>query len=314
MVKLDFMQFSKFLRNAIYLSTIFIFYIGIASASVCTGNGIELQVLGSGGPETQDKRASSSYIIWVDGKAQVLIDSGGGSALRFGESGANFADLNLILFTHLHVDHTADFPTLIKSSYFEDRLNSLVLYGPVGNYLFPSTSEFVETLFGAKGAYRYLNNYLIKSDSNYVIKASNVELEENQLKTVFNELGMKATATRVSHGNVPALAWRIDIRNKSIVFSGDTNGDDVNLYLLAKDADLLVAHNAVPEGITGVARKLHMPPSVIGKISAKANIKQLVLSHRMLRTLGKEKQTIQVISNLFKGKTFFANDLDCFSP
>ena len=30
---------------------------------------IMLQVLGSGGPEMNDKRASSSYLIWIDGKA-----------------------------------------------------------------------------------------------------------------------------------------------------------------------------------------------------------------------------------------------------
>jgi len=29
---------------------------------------ITLQVLGSGGPESGDKRASSGYIIWIDGK------------------------------------------------------------------------------------------------------------------------------------------------------------------------------------------------------------------------------------------------------
>jgi ribonuclease BN (tRNA processing enzyme) len=308
------MKFLKFFEKIIYFLLAIIFGISIANASVCSVNGIELQVLGSGGPETQDRRASSSYLLWIDGKARVLIDSGDGSALRFGESGANFSDLKLILFTHLHSDHTADLPALIKSSYFEVRSDSLPIFGPTGNHLFPSTSEFIEALFGTNGAYRYLNDYLVTNEHSYVIKAGDVELDNNQVKTVFNESGVKAIATKVLHGNVPALAWRIDIRNKSIVFSGDTNGDDVNLSQLAKDADLFVAHNAVPEGVTGIARKLHMPPSVIGKVSAKANIKQLVLSHRMLRTLGKETQTIQVISNFFKGKIFFANDLDCFSP
>jgi hypothetical protein len=33
-----------------------------ASAGPCTGQGVELQVLGSGGPELEDKRASSSYL------------------------------------------------------------------------------------------------------------------------------------------------------------------------------------------------------------------------------------------------------------
>src|ERR1700683_576623 len=40
-----------------------------ASADPCTGRGVELQVLGSGGPELEDKRASSSYVVWKDGRA-----------------------------------------------------------------------------------------------------------------------------------------------------------------------------------------------------------------------------------------------------
>jgi hypothetical protein len=57
-------------------------------AEECGGEGIAVQVLGSGGPELQAKRASSSYLVWQDGQARVLIDAGGGSGLRFGESGA----------------------------------------------------------------------------------------------------------------------------------------------------------------------------------------------------------------------------------
>jgi ribonuclease BN (tRNA processing enzyme) len=97
---------------------------------------------------------------------------------------------------------------------------------------------------------------------------------------------LSAYAARVIHGSVPALAWRVEIGGKSIVFSGDTNREGADLVRLAKDADLFIAHNAVPEGATGVERRLHMPPSVIGQIAQEAHVKRLVLSHRMLRTLG----------------------------
>jgi ribonuclease BN (tRNA processing enzyme) len=111
---------------------------------------------------------------------------------------------------------------------------------------------------------------------------------------------------------VPALAWRVEIDGKSIAFSGDTNGQGSGLVNLAKDADLFIAHNAVPEGATGVERSLHMPPSVIGQIAQEARVKRLVLSHRMLRTLGKEEQSRSEISKSFSGPVVFANDLDCF--
>ena len=61
--------------------------------------GVALQVLGSGGPIADDARASSAYLVWVDGKSRVLIDAGGGAFLRFGEAQANFSDLECILLT-----------------------------------------------------------------------------------------------------------------------------------------------------------------------------------------------------------------------
>jgi ribonuclease BN (tRNA processing enzyme) len=77
-------------------------------------------------------------------------------------------------------------------------------------------------------------------------------------------------------------------------------------------ADLFIAHNAVPEGAVGIERRLHMPPSVIGQIAENAHVKSLVLSHRMLRTLGKENQTQSEIKKRYSGPIEFANDLDCF--
>jgi ribonuclease BN (tRNA processing enzyme) len=61
-----------------------------------------------------------------------------------------------------------------------------------------------------------------------------------------------------------------------------------------------------------VERNLHMPPSVIGRIAADAHVKRLVLSHRMLRTLGKEGQTRTEIRERYPGPVQFADDLDCF--
>jgi ribonuclease BN (tRNA processing enzyme) len=123
---------------------------------------------------------------------------------------------------------------------------------------------------------------------------------------------MTVYAVRVIHGPFPSLAWRVEIGGKNIVFSGDTNGEGDGLTQLAMNADLFVAHNAVPEGATGLERRLHMPPSVIGTTAANAHVKQLVLSHRMLRALGKEDETQAEIKRRFSGPILFANDLGCF--
>src|SRR4029077_5508984 len=121
-----------------------------AAAQSCGSQGVAVQVLGSGGPELQDKRASSSYLLWEDGQAKAIIDAGGGSALRFGESGAQMSQPDVLLFTHFHVDHSADFAALIKSSWFGDRSRPLPIYGPPGNDFMPATAEFVSVFFGDK--------------------------------------------------------------------------------------------------------------------------------------------------------------------
>jgi ribonuclease BN (tRNA processing enzyme) len=283
-----------------------------AAAQSCGSTGIAVQVLGSGGPELQDKRASSSYLVWQDGRARALVDAGGGSALRFGESGAQMSQLDVILFSHFHVDHSGDFATLIFSSWFEDRKRALPIYGPEGNDFMPATTVFVADFFGDKGAYGYLSELLVPGeDGSYKLQPHNVEGTAKPA-AAFHNGDLAGYSVRVIHGGVPALAWRVEVGGKHMVFSGDTNGEG-GLTELAADADLFIAHNAVPEGATGVERKLHMPPSVIGQIAGDAHVKHLVLSHRMLRTLGKEDQTRAEIGKRFSGPMDFANDLDCFA-
>jgi ribonuclease BN (tRNA processing enzyme) len=283
------------------------------TAELCTHKGVEVEVLGSGGPEMSDKRASTSYLVWRDGRARVLVDIGGGAALRFGESKARIEDLDAILLTHLHIDHTADFAALMKSSYFGTRKRPLPVYGPPGNDGFPPTSVFVADLFGpTRGAYRYLSDFLSGGDDGYKLSTHDVTVRPGEIRKVFSGDGVVILATSVVHGSVPALAWRVEVDGRAIAFSGDTNGEGANLRTLVKGADVFVAHNSVPEGTTGAPRALHMPPSVIGQIAASAAVKRLVLSHRMLRTLGREAETRHFIATSYLGPVDFANDLDCF--
>ena len=284
-----------------------------APAQSCGSTGLAVQVLGSGGPETQDKRASTSYLIWQNGSARVILDAGGGSALRFGESGAQMSQPDIFLFSHFHVDHSSDFPALIFSSWFEDRKRPLPVFGPPGNSFMPSTTEFVHALFNdPHGAWRYLSELVEPgTGGSYQLQPHNVIANSTPV-LVFRNADLTVYAVRVIHGAVPALAWRVEIGGKRIAFSGDTNGEGEGLTQSALNADLFVAHNAVPEGATGVERRLHMPPSVIGTIAANAHVKRLVLSHRMLRTLGKENETQTEIKRRFSGPILFADDLDCF--
>ena len=286
-----------------------------ADPAQCTALGVTVQVLGSGGPELQDRRASASYLIRVDGVGRVLIDAGGGSALRFGESGAAVGDLAVVLLTHLHVDHTGDLPALVMSSYFEDRTAELPIYGPAGNARFPATTALIRALFGARaGAYPYLSAFIDdRGEASYRLRAHDVPSVGGKIRRIYQLGDIRVQATAVVHGDVPALAYRVDVGDRSVVLAGDGNGDNGNLERLARGADVLIAHNAVPEGATGVERALHMPPSVIGRIAGSAGVGQLVVSHRMQRTLGREAATERAIRASYSGPVAFADDLDCFA-
>jgi len=268
---------------------------------------ISLQVLGSGGPESGDKRASSAYVVWIDGKSRVLIDFGGGASLRFEEVGANIAELDVILLTHLHVDHTADLPALLKSSFFTSASGTLHIYGPDDNKLMPGTKDFIHRLFDEDdGAWQYLGDHLDGS-AGLQIKAHEID-DIRKVKPIYAQGDLSIKAISVHHGPIPAIAYRVEVGKKSITFSGDMNGDYHTLEQLAKNTNILVAHNAVPKGATGVASKLHMTPNIIGQIAQKTQPKTLVLSHRMFRTLGKEKETTKEIRRHYKGTLKFAND------
>ena len=285
---------------------------GSAMGQQCGSAGLVLQVLGSGGPELQDQRASTSYLIWDQGRARVLVDAGGGSALRFGESGAQMSQLDVVLFSHFHVDHSGDFPALIFSSWFEDRKRPLLVLGPPGNAFMPSTTEFVHDLFSdPHGAWRYLSELTDPgTGGSYQLRPRSVIAGSSPV-LVLRSGNMTIYAVRVIHGVFPSLAWRVEIGGSSIVFSGDTNGAGDGLMRLAMNVDVFVAHNAVPEGASGVERRLHMPPSVIGVTAGNAHARSLVLSHRMLRTLGREAETETAIRLRYAGPIVFANDLDC---
>lgn len=288
-----------------------------ASANnTCEGKPLAVQVLGSGGPELIGARASSAYLIRIQGVPRVLVDIGGGAALRFGESGARVADLDVILLTHLHADHTADLPALIKSSYFEDRKAPLPLFGPSGNKFAPGTVTFVRSLFDrTRGAYRYLSDFISPQNmGTYKLRPLDIEIKSREIVKAFGNERIRATAVPVRHGPMPALAWRVQVGDKAFAFSGDTDGNNGALERLAAGAEVLIAHHAIAEGAGGVERQLHMPPSTIGRIAQAAGVKRLVLSHRMQRTLGHESESLQAIRKHYTGPVEFADDLACYEP
>ena len=304
----------------IFIVSVMLFYIstGISASAVAedTCGNVSLQILGEGGPEINDGLASSSYLVWVNKKARVLVDAGGGSSLNFEKSMADFNDLSVILFTHLHVDHTAALAVYLKAGYFTNRQNNLPLYGPDEGGDFPSTENFVKALISDKQAsvYPYLSDNLYQqSTTDFLLLPRTVKADKKVwLEKINDELIIKAIA--VEHGPVPALAWRVEVAGCSITFSGDMNGSTDHLTELAHNTDILLAHNAISQQANSYAKKLHMTPLKIGEIAAASAAKKLVLSHFMLRTLDIKRQSRELIRQSYQGEIIEAKALMEIQP
>lgn len=284
------------------------------AAELCGDTGVWLQILGAGGPEINDGQASSSYLIWNNNKARVLIDTGSGASVAFDKAGANFEDLYVIAFTHLHVDHTVDFPGFIKGSYFLERTDPLVILGPDSNNPdYPDTETFIERLIGPQGAYAYLKDFLTyKSSGGYRVRPRNVPATGNRRWAKFGNDELRMSAIPVNHGPVPALAWRVDVGGMAVVITGDFNNLKNVMPKFAKGADALVVTHAIHESARGSQRDLHALPSQLGRIAQQAEARMLILSHRMNRTRGLESQTRAHIEEQYDGYILFANDLECW--
>ncbi len=272
---------------------------------------VAVQVLGSGGPELSGGRASSGYLLWVDGVARLMVDAGSGSLLRFGQTGAALADLEWLALTHLHVDHAAELPALVKAGYFSSRERALPVSGPSGNQRFPGLIEYLSGLFGEAAPFRYLGGALDGTGGQFELVPVELAAEPGERTVVLSDPRLHVEAIGVRHGPVPAVAYRVSTGGRHVVFSGDHDGRTEGFWGLARGADLLIANMAVPQGARGPALDLHAAPARIGRGAASAGVKHLLLSHLMRRSLaGLDESTARVRAE-FNGRVSVADDLMC---
>jgi len=212
-------------------------------AQSCTANPVAVQILGSGGPGVNRDRASSSYLLWIDAQARILVDIGGGAFLRFGQAQARLSDLSLIAISHLHPDHVSDLPALLWLSN-QTRKEPLPT-GPSGNNVAPSFPSFLSRLFDQKnGAFQVLGGTLGGTGGGVSLEVGIVDVTKVEPSTVLDRQGITVTALGIPHGNIPALAYRVQTRNVSIIFSTDQTGTNPRFIEFAQGANVLVMHFA----------------------------------------------------------------------
>jgi len=133
-----------------------------------------------------------------------------------------------------------------------------------------------------------------------------VDVLKAEPSAVFEGEGLKVTAFGIPHANMPTLAYRVETRDGTIVFSSDQNGTNPKFVDFAKNADVLIMHLAIAAGAP--ASPLHAAPAVVGRIAQEAHVGRLVVSHLGVYDLD---AAIAELKTAYTGPLIIGADLQC---
>jgi ribonuclease BN (tRNA processing enzyme) len=274
----------------------------------------ELVLLGTAGaPMPVTSRRGISSALVVDGRVFV-VDCGRGAPSAYAEAGLRFTRLEAVFLTHLHVDHIGDLPGLVLYPWGlrvgeNGPLPPIRVYGPsrpeglpAGDAIFhrvttihpeqavPGTADMVDHILAAF-AY-HLNVMPLDArmpDAGSLVRGFDIALPMAPAPVVvFEDAAVRVRAVAVMHGRAaPALAYRFDTADGSVVFSGDTTVNE-DLIALARGADILVhqvadlgylARHGTDEAELARMAALHTDVGQVGGVAERAGVRELILSH-----------------------------------
>jgi ribonuclease BN (tRNA processing enzyme) len=213
---------------------------------------MKIRILGTGTCVPSLQRCSSSYLVQTK-QLNILIDVGPSVVRRLLEYGFTTRDIDVIVLTHFHVDHTADLSTFLFASNYDVKVRTKELSVVGGDGL----HDFYR---GLLAVYPWL-----------LPRSYEISLRE-MAKGTLNKGGLVITTAQMEH-NKESIGVRFEER-KSVTFSGDTDYTK-NLIKLASGTDLLIAECSFPE------RKVdgHLNLEILQKIVDEANPKRVLISH-----------------------------------
>jgi ribonuclease BN (tRNA processing enzyme) len=300
----------------------------------------ELVLLGTAGaPAPVAGRAGISSALVTGGRVFV-VDCGRGTPSGYVNAGLDFARLACVFLSHLHADHTGDLAGLLLYPWGlragpDGPLPPVQVYGPgrpaqvpAGDAAFhrqttvhpelpaPGTTDLVEHILAG---YAYHLNVMpldaAMPDPGQLVRATDITVPG----VVLDDGGARVSAVEVTHGHaVPALAYRFDTADGSVVFSGDTTVND-DLIALARGADILVHHVAdlgylARHGWSGAAlqhmARLHTDVTEVGSVAERAGVGELILSHYLPAEPDavSEADWVQRAGKGFSGRTVAGRD------
>lgn len=242
-----------------------------------------LILLGTGGGPRPKKENNASAQVIVFNDALYVVDCGDGVARQLVLAGLSLDRLRHVFITHHHSDHNADYGNLLLLAWASGLRTRVDTWGP-------PPIEKITRLFFEMSAYD-IDIRIADEGRSPLLPLIHVH-ELGAPGLVMRDELVTVRSALVEHPLVaPALAYRFDTPDRSIVVSGDTRWSD-NLIELARGADVLV-HEAlflpavdrlvarVPNAATLRPHLLasHTSAEDCGKVAAAAGVKTLVLSH-----------------------------------
>ena len=274
-----------------------------------------LILLGTGGgPRPRKNTAATSQVIVAGGRLYV-VDCGDGVARQLASAGLPLDALANVFITHHHSDHNADYGNLLLLSWAAGLRTRVDTWGP------PPIEQITRSFF-EMSAYDIDVRIRDEGRSPFVplIHAHDVKTAG----TVMKDANVTVTCAIVDHPMVePALAYRFDAPDRSIVISGDTAPSE-NLIRLARNADVLVHEAFFPAAAERLAARVpsattlrrhliasHTSAEDCGRIAAAAGVKTLVLSHFVPPDdpLVTEQMWIDAARMHFSGRVIAGRDL-----
>jgi ribonuclease Z len=242
-------------------------------------------ITGTGTPETRPDRAGAGVLVRSRDVA-LQFDAGRGTVMRLAGARQKLTELDALFITHHHSDHIVGVPDLIMTRWLDDiqRLGQpdLPLYAPDGEAA--NIIERMLDIWQNEITMRQIHTHRPNCPQMDVRRFSPSKAEPVLVER-FGEVTVSAIA--VDHDPVvPAVGYRIDTPDGSVVISGDTAvcrqiGD------LSRGVDVLVHEAIRAEGLAELVSDpeallaYHSECSQIGSMAQQAGVKQLVLTHLM---------------------------------
>ena len=205
-------------------------------------NMLQITVCGSASPLGNNPDRAQACIAVLTKDHFFIFDAGAGSQGRASQAGLPLARLDGIFLTHLHSDHISDLPEFNMSAWVASgRSKPLTVWGPAG----------VETVTsGFNLAYRIDRGFRVLHHGSDFIPPGGGRLHPETVRPgiVWQDDDLTITAFEVNHAPIePAMGYRIDYLDRSVVISGDTITSE-NLFKAAAGADILF-HDALARAV-----------------------------------------------------------------